>query len=101
MAFYDYKCPECKHVQEESHSMKDDPVILCKKCQTQMKRIISGGTGFIMKGGTVRANVRQRHGKKKKFSTPTPGESAISKATEATNNRKSAFDPSNPYKEFK
>lgn len=50
MAVYDYKCDKCDNVQEEMHSIKETPEIKCEKCQSNMTRCISGGTGFILKG---------------------------------------------------
>jgi len=47
--FYQYYCPKCDKQQEEEHSMKVDPIILCKLCSAQMKRVITGGTGFRFK----------------------------------------------------
>lgn len=47
---YDYECPSCKRVQEEEHSMRENPKIKCQKCQTIMSRIITGGTGIIFNG---------------------------------------------------
>jgi putative FmdB family regulatory protein len=32
---YDYECEKCGHIQEESHSMKDSPVIKCEKCKSK------------------------------------------------------------------
>lgn len=43
MPFYDYEClnPNCAHVQEESHLMKETPVIRCEKCKTKMVKCFS------------------------------------------------------------
>tara|TARA_B100001971_G_C17705883_1_gene294012 strand:- start:74 stop:367 length:294 start_codon:yes stop_codon:yes gene_type:complete len=48
--YYDYICSECGFEKEVSHSIKEEPIIECGECNTEMKRIISGGTGFILKG---------------------------------------------------
>jgi len=48
---YEYICKDCLHLQEEIHSMKEEPEIICHKCGKIMERIISGGTGTIFKGG--------------------------------------------------
>ena len=47
-----------------------------------MKRIVTGGTGYIMKNGTRNRNWESRYGGKKKKSshTMTPEESAMTKA---------------------
>jgi len=49
---YDYKCVDCENIQEEEHGMNESPVIKCNKCgSNNIKKIISGGTGVIFKGG--------------------------------------------------
>jgi putative FmdB family regulatory protein len=50
MSIYDYQCDACGHVQEEMHGMKESPEIKCSECQGTMRKLISGGTGFILKG---------------------------------------------------
>ena len=35
MPNYDYQCSKCQHVQEEFHSMKETPVIVCAKCKSK------------------------------------------------------------------
>lgn len=50
MPAYEYKCEACERVFEVSHSMNEDPVILCPECKSSAKRVITGGTGFILKG---------------------------------------------------
>ena len=47
---YEYQCPSCNKCQEVDHKMGEDPEIKCSKCNTRMKRIISGGSGFILNG---------------------------------------------------
>jgi putative FmdB family regulatory protein len=54
---YDYKCPVCGYVEEEYHSMKEEPVFLCPKCKStgseiRRERQFSLGAGFIIRGGT-------------------------------------------------
>jgi len=79
--------------------MNEDPKFACPKCKSKKThRIVSGGTGFIIAGGgTTRGNVQTRHGHKKKWSTPTPGESARAKASakqaEAVGHRELGADP--------
>jgi len=51
MAVYDYECEDCGHTQEEVHGMNDIPEIRCEKCKCcNMHKIITGGSGFILKG---------------------------------------------------
>lgn len=100
MALYDYRCPSCEHTQEINHRMDETPEIKCEKCGIIMKRIISGGSGFIVKSGSTRnRNDRARYGKKRGCSLATPTESAFAKAEQKREEKKNAFDPSNPYKD--
>ena len=48
--YYDYRCEKCDDIIEVEHSMKESPEIVCKKCKSIMKRVITGGTGVIYKG---------------------------------------------------
>jgi putative FmdB family regulatory protein len=48
---YEYQCAKCQHVQDEIHGMNELPVVKCEKCGESMKRCITGGAGFIFKGG--------------------------------------------------
>ncbi len=55
MPVYEYKCGECEHKFELSHGYsKDTGDIKCPKCGGPVKRMITGGSGFIMKGGGTR-----------------------------------------------
>lgn len=41
MPAYDYKCLKCNNIQEEIHSMKSSPTIICNKCKsTKTERMI-------------------------------------------------------------
>jgi putative FmdB family regulatory protein len=49
---YEYICTACGHEWEASQSIKDDPIKSCPKCKKKAaKRQVSGGTGFVLKGG--------------------------------------------------
>jgi len=50
MPAYEYKCNACGYVFEVTHSMNENPVLFCPECKETAKRVITGGTGFIMKG---------------------------------------------------
>jgi len=50
MPTYEYKCERCGYQFEVTHSMNENPVVFCPECKTRSKKIITGGTGFIMKG---------------------------------------------------
>lgn len=54
MATYEYECTDdlCKHKWEEEQGMSDDVITKCPECKKETaKRLISGGTGFILNGG--------------------------------------------------
>jgi len=49
---YEYICTSCGHEWEASQSIKDEPLKSCPSCKKRTaKRQISGGTGFVLKGG--------------------------------------------------
>ena len=48
---YEYWCPECGGAQEFDHHMNESPKVLCPFCLYKMKRVVTGGSGFILKGG--------------------------------------------------
>ena len=52
MPTYEYQCDECTHKFEAFHSMSADPIKDCPKCgvKGRVRRLISGGAGFIFKG---------------------------------------------------
>lgn len=51
MPTYDYKCDSCNHTFEVMQSIKDEPLTKCPNCgKNKLKKLISGGTGFILKG---------------------------------------------------
>lgn len=49
---YEYVCQACGHQWEAEQSIKDAPLKKCASCRkNQAKRLVSGGTGFLLKGG--------------------------------------------------
>ena len=50
MPLYEYVCEKCGHKSEFRQSIHDAPVMACSKCSGKLRRIISGGSGFILKG---------------------------------------------------
>lgn len=54
MPTYEYKCKEesCSHKWEETQSIKESATTKCPKCKKETaQRLISGGVGFVLKGG--------------------------------------------------
>jgi putative FmdB family regulatory protein len=49
---YEYLCAECNHAWEEEQSISAPATETCPSCgQRSAKRQVSGGVGFILKGG--------------------------------------------------
>jgi len=49
MITYEYECEQCGHEFEVQQSIKDEPIKECPKCDGKVHRLISGGSGFILK----------------------------------------------------
>ena len=54
MPTYDYECATCKNRFELFQNMTDEPVSTCPSCGGPVKRLITAGGGFIVKGGSAR-----------------------------------------------
>jgi len=50
MPTYEYECGKCGLNFERQQAMTEKPVIDCPECGGSVRRLVSGGTGFIMKG---------------------------------------------------
>ena len=51
MPTYEYECSGCGHKFEELLSIKAKPLTVCPECKKRkLRRLISGGAGFIFKG---------------------------------------------------
>jgi putative FmdB family regulatory protein len=49
---YEYRCSHCDHAWEADQPISAAPIKKCPKCnRNSAKRQISGGAGFILKGG--------------------------------------------------
>jgi len=103
MPLYDYYSKETDEVKEIFHSMSEEPEVLDSQ-GNPMKRIVSGGTGFIMKGGTRNKDWGTRYGGKKKKSsyTMSPEESGSIKASMDFKERKEyETQKEDPYANFR
>lgn len=49
MPTYEYECNNCGLRFEKQQGMNDAPLSVCPECGGEVKRRISGGSGFIMK----------------------------------------------------
>jgi putative FmdB family regulatory protein len=52
MPTYEYECGVCGHHFEQFQGINESPISECPECQGEVKRILSGGGGFIMKGNS-------------------------------------------------
>ena len=50
MPTYQYQCEACAHAFEVFQSITAEPVKDCPECSGTVKRLISGGAGFLFKG---------------------------------------------------
>jgi putative FmdB family regulatory protein len=50
MPTYEYECEKCHHLFEQVQKITDEPVKVCPICGGKIKRLISGGGGFLFKG---------------------------------------------------
>jgi putative FmdB family regulatory protein len=50
MPTYEYYCADCGFEFEEFQSIASEPISVCPKCDGQVRRKISGGSGLIFKG---------------------------------------------------
>jgi putative FmdB family regulatory protein len=50
MPTYEYECEKCHHQFEQVQKITEEPVKVCPICGGKVKRLISGGGGFLFKG---------------------------------------------------
>lgn len=50
MPTYEYECRKCGHHFDHSQPIIAKPLTHCPKCKGKIRRVISGGSGFLFKG---------------------------------------------------
>ncbi len=50
MPTYEYECIACGNRFERFQRMSEEPVKECPECGGRVRRLVTGGAGFIMKG---------------------------------------------------
>ncbi|MGV8058491.1 MAG: FmdB family zinc ribbon protein [Smithellaceae bacterium] len=60
MPTYEYECAACGHQFEISQSINDPALTQCPRCDGNIKRLISGGSGFIMKSAVCPGSAKCR-----------------------------------------
>jgi len=59
MLTYEYECETCGLRFERRQSIKEEPITECPECHGKVRRLVSGGAGFIFKeSGPGRAGQR-------------------------------------------
>jgi putative FmdB family regulatory protein len=61
MPTYEYECTGCGGRFERRQAITDGPLGECPDCRGEVRRLVSGGSGFIVKGG-VQGGMGGRHG---------------------------------------
>jgi len=80
MPTYEYECEKCGRVFEEFQSITAEPVTRCRfeGCDGTVRRLLSGGAGFLFKGSgfyitDYRSNSYKEKAKAEKSSSSTAG----------------------------
>jgi putative FmdB family regulatory protein len=50
MPTYEYECGKCHKRFEQRQPITAEPVRECPACGAEVRRIVSGGSGFVIKG---------------------------------------------------
>ena len=59
MPTYEYECLTCGLMFERRQAITEEPIKECPECRGQVQRLISGGSGFILKGSGQRGVERR------------------------------------------
>ena len=82
---YEYACSACGHAWEAEQSISAAPLTECPSCkQATAKRQVSGGAGFILKGGGWYADLYSSGGSAKKSESSGDGKADSSAKTDST-----------------
>jgi putative FmdB family regulatory protein len=94
MPTYEYRCEDCGHKFEAFQTMSEPPVEKCPVCAGKVKRIISGGAGFIFKGsGFYITDYRSRE--YKAAAEKERAEKSEASSTGSSSDKSSKASPSN------
>ncbi len=81
MPTYQYRCEKCGYEFEEFQSMSDEPIDKCPECSGHVKRLISGGAGFLFKGSGFYATDYRSDSYKKAAEMDKPSPVSSSKSS--------------------
>ena len=93
MPTYEYECLVKRHRFEEFQNMNDAPLTSCPECGGEVRRLISGGAGFLFRGsGFYETDYRSesyKRAEKAERSAATESASSSSKSKSGTSGGKS------------
>jgi putative FmdB family regulatory protein len=96
---YEYVCSACRHEWEAEQSISEKPLSTCPRCKKETaKRQISGGAGFILKGGGWYADGYGSSSKSKRSSAES---SSGGESNSTSSESKDSKPPKPPKKEAK
>jgi putative FmdB family regulatory protein len=82
---YDYACSACNHEWEAEQRISEDPLRICPRCgESTARRLVSGGAGFILKGGGWYADGYASHGSKASSGAKADGNGSSAASPKAT-----------------
>jgi putative FmdB family regulatory protein len=82
---YEYVCTACSHQWEAEQSISEPPLTTCPVCHAESaKRQVSGGQGFILKGGGWYADGYGSKGGAQSPATPTATKKESSSTSDTT-----------------
>ncbi|HUV30305.1 MAG TPA: zinc ribbon domain-containing protein [Acidobacteriota bacterium] len=94
MPTYQYHCPACSHSFEEFQSITDDPIEVCPNCQGKTHRVISGGSGFLLKGSGFYATDYRSKQYRAEAAKDKPSSAASESASTGSSEKKPSDKPS-------
>lgn len=87
---YEYLCTACGHAWEAEQSISEAPLKTCPTCHAEAaKRQVSGGAGFILKGGGWYADLYSSSKSEKKAES---AESKTSTSSDSASDTKKSTD---------
>lgn len=63
MPRYDYKCKQCGHQEEHTHSFKEDHEFLCMQCERSVMTRLIGTPGIAVKHTRLKQMLKDNHRK--------------------------------------
>ena len=85
MPTYEYQCDACGNRFERVMNMSDEPLKECPRCGGSVQRLISSGTGFILKNSDFSPQGHHRKGQGGSCSLETSGKTCCGRDTRCGN----------------